>query len=306
MRLVIRFFIEFIIFLVVILGGLCFSEIAFTFFNLSVIDFSLSILFSYIIIRTLVDILIKYFGYKKDIKVGKDNLEFIKISFERSVYGHILVVILCLFYFDVLRIAFLVLFIIFSLLYLLATISLGILKTKEMEDIQSDDSKEEFKVYNLFSFNYHSKECYEFLDIITGNTFGILNNYLNDNSLIMLDKLSKSNYLFSNQRTMYFGDINIFCGIINSYLEKLDIKCMISKEDILSKDNTELDTKRKNFEDTSFNDFRILDEKLKNEHYRIYCLELIEGDKSYLGYGVVSNEVFRKLSKFTLKGKRNC
>lgn len=301
MRLVIRFIIELIIFLVVILGGICFSEVAFTFFNLSMIDFTLSILFSYVIIRTLINILVKYLTYRKSIKIEKDNLDLVKVIFERCVYGHILVIIVCLFYFNVMRIAFLVLFFIFGLLYLLATISLEIIKTKKMEGIQSDDSKEESKFYNLFSFKYYSKECYEFLDIITGNTFGILNNFLNDNSIVMIDKLSKSNYLFFNQRSMYFGDINIFCGIVNSYLEKLDIKCRISKEDILSKDNLELTTKRKNFEDTSFNDFRILDEKLKNKHYRIYGLELIDEDESYLGYGIVSDDIFRRFSKFSRK-----
>ncbi|MCI8460047.1 MAG: hypothetical protein HFE81_01490 [Bacilli bacterium] len=280
-----------------------FSDISSTFFNINLFWFYVYFYSIYFVIRFIFSLLFSFGKYKLTDKYKNYKGELAKVYLENSIYFKLMFISLFMVILGVLRVAFIVLFIIFALLYIFSYMSLIVQDNKmyEKNDTSCGDKLDDEIPYNLFRAGYYSKQGYELLKIITDNTFGILNSYQESNPLIMLDKLCKSNYLFFIQRSLYFGDINIFCGIINTYLKKLDIGVLIEKEDILKFDDSVIKTKRDNFKMTLYNDLKIVDDILKKKHYRIVSVGLWDDEAEYLCIGIVSDRVFTRLEKFKSK-----
>lgn len=314
MRFKVRYLLEvlFIIFLISV--GFLLDDISSTFFNGKNYIFVFYLIYSYVIIRVIFNLLFiclkfKYSGYYKE-----SNGEIGKIKLEKSIYGHIAVISFLLIFTKVLMVAFITLFIIFGLLYLLSTLSFEInynknlMAIKNVENGENNDlelyGENEEEPYNFYDAYYYSKEGFELLNIITNNTFGILNNYYTKDPIITIDKLIKSNYLFYIQRSMYFGDINIFCGIINSYLEKLDLKIKLKKDDILKYDDDLIKNRRQDFIDTLNNDLKLADKVLNKKKYHIITVGLYDDYTKFLCISIVSSDVYKKLLKFKKKEKR--
>lgn len=300
MKKIVRIVTEIFLFLIFILIYLFNNDFLFKeFFNIVNVYFILRITIN------LVFLFIKYnFFYKYK------NNEFEKVLFEKNVYAHLSLLFFFFSFFKFLRFTFIILFIIFSLLYLLSKVSLNLTKIHKdkLEEIDEnykfnyknkiENKNEEISTYNLFYVNYNSNLCYQLLEILCNNTFGILNNFLNCSFLIIFDKLCKSNYLFLVQRSMYFGDLDIFCGIINSYLKRLDIKIKIKKDEILKNDSLDISQKRKNFKSTFYHDLEMVDRILNKKNYHIVAIGFYNNNDSFLSISVVTDDIYKKLKNF--------
>lgn len=299
----IRLFIEIVI--CIILGIIIsfLGDTLSTFFNINIIWFYIYFYDIYFLIRFSLSLLFSFIRYKLTDKFKNYSGDLAKKYLENSIYFKLTIICFFVVVLGLLKVAFMFLFMVFMLLYIFSYMSLMVEDKKiASEDDIFDSRKLDDEVpYNLFRADYYSDEGFELLKIITDNTFGILNSYLESNPLIMLDKLCKSNYLFFIQRSLYFGDVDIFCGIINTYLKKLEIDVSIKREDILSLDDGILKEKRDNFKTTLNNDFKIVDDVLRKKHYRIVSIGLWDNDAEYLCIGIVTDNVFTKLRKFKSK-----
>lgn len=294
-----RFILELVIVIILLLFGFVTRDIQDTFLGVSQLQFIGCILFTYILLRTVIDLILITNKFKKTGEFRDYDESKARFYFENSVYGHTMIISFMLIFTEVLNVAFIGLTLIFGLLWILSTLSLLISeknKVKSKKFVFNDDDTEE--LYNLFSFSFYSEIGFEFFKILTDNTFGILNNYNKENVIVMLDKFSKSNYLFLLPRSMFFGDVNLFCGIINSYLKRLDLNYQINVKDILERDSKKISNKRICYEDTLSNDLKIVDEILQKKKYRIISILVDDIDESYLCLSVVSNSVYKKLRKY--------
>lgn len=280
-----------------------FGDISTTFFNISLVQFYFYFFDIYFIFRIGISLLGTFLKYKLTGKYKSYSEEVAGAYLENSIYFKIMIICFFIIVLGVLRITFIILFIIFLLLYIFSYLSLVVNGTKNRNRCDFNEcleSNEEIP-YNFFEVRYNSFFGFELLKILTDNTFGILNNYRENSLATLLDKLSKSNYLFLVQRSMYFGDIEIFCGLINEYLNRLEIDIVIEKKDILSKDNNDLEKARDEYDVTLNNDLRVVDDILRKEHYRIISIALYDDSFEYLCISVVTDKVFGKLENLKKK-----
>lgn len=297
-----RIFLELLVFCAFLLVNALTKDIQYTAFGVSEKEFIENVLVYYIFIRTIVSFGMMVYKYRtKGIVIDVTGAK-AKAYFENRLYGYLALISLEVVFLGFLKVAFLGLFLIFGILWLLSTITLFALENdrNQVVDIKTNEANEndENDFYNFVYLDFYSEEGFDFFKIITDNTFGILNNYYKENAIILLDKLSKSNYLFLMPRSLFFGNVDILCGVINSYLEKLDIKLKIQVDDIFSKDTKELIERRRLFLDTLFNDLRIIDELLKKKGYRVVSLGVNDSTDTYLCLSVVSKDVYRKLKEY--------
>ena len=240
---------------------------------------------------------------------GKNN-KVTKELFESKIYAHLSLIFLFLSFYKFLRFTFIILFIIFGLLYFLSKVSWCLTHNKknslernfEKDEANTytkkkDDLNEEVKTYNLFCVNYNSMECYQLLEIICNNTLGILDNFFKSSFITILEKLFRTNYLFLVQRSMYFGDLDIFCGIINSYLKRLDINIKISKDDVAKYDSKEMIERRSCFKSTFYNDLKIIDRILSKNRLHLVAIGFYENNNKFLSLGIVTDDIYKKLEK---------
>lgn len=307
-----RYILEIILFVILIVVSFFTKDIQNTFLGITQVEFIVGIVGIYIFFRELVSLIVSTIKYKTsgNFKNYKDDEA--KIYFENSVYLKLSIIFfIMIFMVSTLAIAFILLFLIFGILWLLSKLSITVMenkngKKKKVIKNTSTDYLETYgnmadDFYNFILLDYYSDLGLEFFKILTDNTFGILNNYRNDNSIVLLDKLSKSNYLFLVPRSLFFGDANLLCGVFNSYLKKLEIKCRISSEEIIKNDSDKLSNRRRDYMDTLCNDLGVIDEILKKKKYRVISIGIDDSSETYLCLSVVSNNVYRKIINFKNK-----
>lgn len=307
-----RYILEIILFVLLIVVSFFTKDIQNTFLGITQVVFIVGIVGIYIFFRELVSLIVSTIKYKTsgNFKNYKDDEA--KIYFENSVYLKLSIIFfIMIFMVSTLTIAFILLFLIFGILWLLSKLLITVMenkngKKKKVIKNTSTDYLETYgnmadDFYNFVLLDYYSDLGFEFFKILTDNTFGILNNYKNDNSIVLLDKLSKSNYLFLVPRSLFFGDVNLLCGVFNSYLKKLEIKCKITPEEIIKKDSDKLSNRRCDYMDTLCNDLGVIDEILKKKKYRVISIGVDDSSETYLCLSVVSNNVYRKIMNFKNK-----
>lgn len=307
-----RYILEIILFVILIVVSFFTKDIQNTFLGITQVEFIVGIVGIYIFFRELVSLIVSTIKYKTsgNFKNYKDDEA--KVYFENSVYLKLSIIFfIMIFMVSTLTIAFILLFLIFGILWILSKLSITVMenkngKKKKVIKNTSTDYLETYgnmadDFYNFILLDYYSDLGLEFFKILTDNTFGILNNYRNDNSIVLLDKLSKSNYLFLVPRSLFFGDVNLLCGVFNSYLKKLEIKCRLTPEEIIKKDSDKLSNRRRDYMDTLCNDLGVIDEILKKKKYRVISIGIDDSSETYLCLSVVSNNVYRKIINFKNK-----
>lgn len=307
-----RYILEIILFVILIVVSFFTKDIQNTFLGITQMQFIVGIIVIYIFFRELVSLIVSTIKYKTSGNFKNYKEEEAKIYFENSVYLKLSIIFfIMIFMVSTLAIAFILLFLIFGILWILSKLSITVMenkngKKKKVIKNTSTDYLETYgnmadDFYNFVLLDYYSDLGLEFFKILTDNTFGILNNYRNDNSIVLLDKLSKSNYLFLVPRSLFFGDVNLLCGVFNSYLKKLEIKCRISPEEIIKNDSDKLSNRRRDYMDTLCNDLGVIDEILKKKKYRVISIGVDDSSETYLCLSVVSNNVYRKIMNFKNK-----
>lgn len=246
------------------------------------------------------------FFLSKLYKKNTSNNKLIKMEIEKKKYGYITLIFLLLTLFETFRFACFIVFLIVFLLYLLVTLvyyrSYRYMIMCDDKLLLSDDEflelyGNEFEECNLFSISFYD-EGYNFFNILTDNTFGILDNFENESIVTLLSKLNKSNYVIYLQRSLYFGDVNLFCGLISDYLRRLDINCVVKPSDILKKDNNFISNRRKDFYNTLDNDLKVVDLILKKQKYRIVKIVIYDEFDSYIVLSIVTDSIYKKLVNF--------
>lgn len=299
-----RIIIELIIFIFLIIFSFLTRDIQSVILGISQFQFLVEIMGIYIFFRVLISLIIITLKYKSSGIFRDYKGESAKIYFENSVYLHLTIIFFIMIFFSsTLAVAFTLLFLVFGILWILSNLStIGMKKTNVSQKNKNKNpdylkmyGEDERDFYNFIWIDYYSDLGYDFFKILTDNTFGILNNYRNENSIVLLDKLSKSNYLFLVPRSLFFGDVNLLCGVFNSYLEKLEIKCRIRQEDILKKDNYQLRNRRRDNLDTFCNDLEIIDEILRKKNYRVISIGVNDSSDTFLCLSVISNSVYKKV-----------
>lgn len=307
-----RYILEIILFVILIVVSFFTKDIQNTFLGITQMQFIVGIIVIYIFFRELVSLIVSTIKYKTSGNFKNYKEEEAKIYFENSVYLKLSIIFfIMIFMVSTLAIAFILLFLIFGILWILSKLSITVMenkngKKKKVIKNTSTDYLETYgnmadDFYNFVLLDYYSDLGLEFFKILTDNTFGILNNYRNDNSIVLIDKLSKSNYLFLVPRSLFFGDVNLLCGLFNSYLKKLEIKCRISPEEIIKNDSDKLSNRRRDYMDTLCNDLGVIDEILKKKKYRVISIGVDDSSETYLCLSVVSNNVYRKIMNFKNK-----
>lgn len=307
-----RIILEIILFVLLIVISFFTRDIQNTFLGITQLQFIVGMVGIYILFRELVSLIVNTIKYKNSGNFKNYKDEEAKIYYENSVYLKLSIIFFIMtFMFSTLTVAFILLFLIFGILWILSKLSIIVMENKNSKKKKVTKNTdacylemygemgEDF--YNFILLDYYSDLGFEFFKILTDNTFGILNNYRNDNSIVLIDKLSKSNYLFLVPRSLFFGDVNLLCGVFNSYLKKLEIKCKITPEGIIKKDTDKLSNRRRDYMDTLCNDLEVIDEILKKKKYRVISIGVDDSSETYLCLSVVSDNVYRKIINFKNK-----
>jgi len=304
MKLFFRILRELVLLIIIFLGGFFLNNYLQLGFN----EFLIRTFVFYLIIRMIISLISKTISYRKTNRFKDYNDTLSKLAFERNVYGTVTIIFFLISSFGGVFSAFAGLVVIFGLLWILSFLAiLSNEKKKVKQENKLAIEQEEYlslygempsEPYNLFMAPFYSEYGYELLSILTDNTFGILNDYGKEDPLILLDKLSRSNYLFYIQRSMYFGDVHLLCGLINAYLERIDLKIRIKPNDILVKDSEQMKKRREDYQDTLYHDLKIIDQLLKKKKYHLVNIGLLEERDCFLNLAIVTDNVYEKLVKF--------